>query len=120
MIYASGKKEALPSDAPIPTMTTESSALPNVRSAGSRPAENQIADVISMLLPLDNCTTPAPIKTRAWRQAPALAAASRMFAFVEGQTQDCTAESKRLSATAPIPAPSPIRITANQKRVAPG
>jgi hypothetical protein len=41
-----------PSDAPIPTTITESTALPKVRNTGNRPAENQIASVMSMLLPL--------------------------------------------------------------------
>jgi hypothetical protein len=40
-----------PSEAPIPTTTTDSTALPRVRNAGNRPAENQIAAVMSMLLP---------------------------------------------------------------------
>ena len=37
-------------------MITDSKALPKVRSVGSRPAENQIADVISMLLPAGRLT----------------------------------------------------------------
>ena len=38
----------------MPTMTIDSTALPIVRSAGSRPAWNQIAAVMSMPLPLDS------------------------------------------------------------------
>jgi len=38
----------------MPTVTTDSTALPSVRSAGSRPAWNQIADVTSMLLAADS------------------------------------------------------------------
>ena len=45
-----------PSEAPMPTMITDSTALPSVRSVGKRPAENQIAAVMSMLLPLDRRT----------------------------------------------------------------
>ena len=37
----------------MPTMTTESKALPKVRKAGIRPAWNQIAAVVSIPLPLD-------------------------------------------------------------------
>ena len=38
----------------MPTTTMDSTALPSVRSAGRRPAENQIAAVMSMPLPLDS------------------------------------------------------------------
>jgi hypothetical protein len=37
-------------------MMTDSAALPKVRDAGNRPAENQIASVISMLLALERRT----------------------------------------------------------------
>lgn len=63
----------------MPTMTTESKALPKA-SPGIRPAWNQIAAVVLMPLPLDRCfrticpapvTRPAPSSTRMCRHAPA-------------------------------------------------
>ena len=53
-----------------------------------------------------------------WRQAPPAIAASRMLAFGDGQTSDCTVDRTRLSSAAAIPAPMPVRITAVQKRKA--
>ena len=58
-------------------MTIDSTALPIVRSAGSRPASNQIAAVISMPLPLVSrvsshwpaaVTSPASEKQSTWRE----------------------------------------------------
>jgi hypothetical protein len=78
-------------------MITDSKALPNVRSDGNRPAENQIAEVISILLPLGrptstNCpmpvTIPAPVNAMMCRQMPARVAASRMFAVGEGHRRE--------------------------------
>ena len=62
-----------PSAAPMPTMTIDSTALPSVLSVGMRPAWNQIAAMVSMLLPDErrvssHCpaavTTPAARSTR--------------------------------------------------------
>jgi hypothetical protein len=39
----------------MPTSNTESTALPNVRNAGIRPAWNQMAAVVSMPFPLESC-----------------------------------------------------------------
>ena len=113
----------------MPTMITDSRALPKVRSAGSRPAENQIAEVISMLLPVGRLTstscpmpvtTPAPVKAMTWRQKPEWVAASRIFAFAEGQTHCWTVLRTKVSAAALTPAPMPIRTTAIQNRLAAG
>ncbi len=43
-----------PSAAPMPTITIDSTALAKVRNAGSRPAWNQMAAVMSMPLPLSS------------------------------------------------------------------
>jgi hypothetical protein len=59
------------------TTTTDNTALPKVRNAGNRPAENQIASVMSMLLLLVRrtrmiwpapVTNPAPRSTKMCRQ----------------------------------------------------
>ena len=53
-----------PSDAPMPTTTTDRVAVASVRSAGKRPAKFVIASVMSMLLPLASwrsSTCPAPV-----------------------------------------------------------
>ena len=69
----------------MPTTRTDSTALPSVRTAGSRPAWNQMAAVMSMLFALDSRTstscpapvnTPAPASTATRHQAGDLAAAS--------------------------------------------
>ena len=113
----------------MPTMITDSKALPKVRSVGSRPAENQIAEVISMLLPAGRLTSkicpipvtiPAPVNMMTWRQKPAPVAACRRSTFAGGQTQCCTVVRTNVSAAAPTPAPIPIRTTASQKRLAAG
>jgi hypothetical protein len=52
----------------MPTIITDSTALPRVRKAGSRPAWNQMAAVMSMPLPLDKRVSkiwPAPVSTPA-------------------------------------------------------
>ena len=78
-----------PSAAPMPTMTIDSTALAKVRNTGRRPAPNQIAAVISMLLPLERRTSaiwptpvmsPAMTSTATWCHAGAVAAASSSVA----------------------------------------
>ena len=117
-----------PSDAPMPTMITESTALPIVRQAGIRPAWNQIAAVVSIPLPLDRCfrmicpapvTRPAPSRTRMCRHAPACWAASNMSVPFPPHIRRWTSSSNRVSAAAPMPVPIPVSTTANQKRMAP-
>jgi hypothetical protein len=46
-----------PTDAPIPTTSTDNTALPSVRIAGIRPAENQIASAVSIPFPLESRTS---------------------------------------------------------------
>lgn len=112
----------------MPTMTIDSTALPRVRRAGSRPAENQIAAVMSMPLPLDkrpsmicpaSVTTPALSSTRMCPQGPARAAASSSVPG-PGHIRCCTTPSRRVSAAAPMPVAIPVSSTASQNRTAPG
>lgn len=111
-----------PSDAPIPTTTTDSVALPRVRNGGKRPAKFVMASVMSMLLPLDSLRSttcpmpvriPAPSKTPTWRQASACLAASRRCG--PGQARCCTRNSSLVRIAAPRPAPTPVARTADQK-----
>jgi len=93
-----------PSDTPMPTRKIESIALPKVRSGGNRPAENQMAALISIPLPLDrpdrsNCPKPvrkpAPSRMRRCRANDALAAASYHDDPAPGHATRCTHCSSR-------------------------
>ena len=119
-----------PSGTPMPTMTIDSTALPSVRSAGRRPAWNQIAAVISMPLPLVSrvsshwpkpMRSPAPSSNATWRDGLACRAASNSAdGSAAPQASFCTALNKSVRAAAPRPAHKPVRTTASQKRSAPG
>src|SRR5271168_3809562 len=113
----------------MPTMITESTALPNVRSAGIRPAWNQMAAVVSIPLPLDSCrsrscpapvTSPAASNTMMWRHGPACCAAPKMSVPEPAHARRWTTSSSRVSAAALTPVPIPVRTTASQKSTAPG
>ena len=105
----------------MPTTSTQSTALPRVRQTGSRPAWNQIAAVMSMLLVLDNRTSsnPAPVSTRAPTStstchpgAVLLAASSRSIP-APCHRVCCTSSSRLVSAAAAKPVPSPLSTTAS-------
>ena len=113
----------------MPTMITESTALPRVRNAGIRPAWNQMAAVVSIPLPLDRrlrmicpapITIPAPSNTRMCRHAPACSAACNRSVPVPFHIKRCTISSSRVSAAAATPVPIPVSTTASQKGLAPG
>ena len=118
-----------PSDAPMPTMMTESTALPSVRNAGMRPAKNQIAAVVSIPLPLDKrrrticptpVNTPAPRSTSRCRPALACSAAFRRLVPEPFQSTRWTNSSKAVNAAAPKPVLTPISRTASQNGAARG
>ncbi len=114
----------------MPTMMIDSTALPIVRSAGSRPASNQIAAVMSMPLPLVSrvsshwpaaVTSPAARSKATWRTGLAfLAASSSAEGSLVPHASAWTALNNSVRRAAPRPAPSPVRATAIQKRGAAG
>ena len=118
-----------PSEAPMATMTSESAALPSVRKAGIRPAENHSAVVVSMALPevrrlSRSCPSPvsrpAPTTTSIRRSGGARCAAARMLAPGDAQARCWIANSADVSSAAPAPAPTPVSATTIQNRAAPG
>ncbi len=112
----------------MPTITIDNKALPSVRHAGNRPAENQMASAISMLLPLASRTKiicPAPVSSPAARRTakcrPGLAAeADSSNVPGPGHAQCCTDRNNSINAAALAPAPNPVATTAAQNFNAPG
>ena len=109
----------------MPTTTIDSTALPSVRSAGRRPAWNQIAAMMSMPLPLfsrtsrswpNPVTSPAPSSTATCHQAAVRDAASSRSNPAPGHSVCCTNPSNSVSTTAPSPVPTPVSATASQNR----
>ena len=112
----------------MPTITIDNIALPSVRTAGNRPAENHMASAISMLLPLASrtkiiCPTPvsSPAARRTARCRPGLAAeADSSNVPGPGHAQCCTTRNNSISAAPLAPAPKPMATTAAQNLTAPG